>query len=83
MAGERLHCKSVGNMNATSVLYSFIALFLPQPEGASQKVDFSCNPELVAYIPHVKLRRYPFPFLAANVDALDDVRSTIVETVWI
>jgi hypothetical protein len=26
----------------------------------------------MAYIPHVKLRSYPFPFLAANVDELDD-----------
>lgn len=43
------------------------------PEGESQKIDFSCNPEIVAYIPHVKLRSYPFPFLAANVDDLDEV----------
>ena len=42
-----------------------------QPAGASQKIDFSCTPDIVAYVPHV--RHYPFPLLAANVDDLDEV----------
>lgn len=44
-----------------------------QPKGASQRIDFSCTPEATAYVPHVKLTGYPFPFLAANVDDLDKV----------
>ena len=46
-----------------------------QPEGASQRIDFSCNKEIVAYYPHVKLGSYPHPFIAANVDDLDPVSS--------
>lgn len=43
-----------------------------EERGASQKIDFSCNLDIEAYVPRVKLRTYPFPFLAANVDDLDE-----------
>jgi hypothetical protein len=35
--------------------------------GQSQKIDFSSNAEIFAYIPQVKLVGYPFPFLACNI----------------
>lgn len=60
--------------SSTNHVFSFV-LFVEQPEGASQKIDFSCNPEIVVYVPSIKLRTYPFPFLAANVDDLDEVSS--------
>jgi hypothetical protein len=56
----------------STVVHFLISFFRSnyEPSGASQRIDFSCNPEIVAYVPHVKLRSYPFPFLAANVDDL-------------
>ncbi|CAB9497646.1 protease [Seminavis robusta] len=42
-----------------------------EPTGSSQRIDFSCNQDIVAYFPSIKLFTYPFPFIAANIDDLD------------
>jgi hypothetical protein len=42
-----------------------------QPEGDSQKIDFSSNPEIFAYVPQIKRNGYPFPFLVCDTIDID------------
>lgn len=39
--------------------------------GQNQRIDFSTNLEIFAYVPQVKLKSLPFPLLACNVDNID------------
>jgi hypothetical protein len=41
------------------------------PNGQKQQIDFSCVPEIFLYVPQIKLKAFPFPFLACNIDTLD------------
>lgn len=38
-----------------------------------QHIDFSSHPEIVAYIPQIKMPGFPFPFLACDIDSIDQV----------
>lgn len=40
-------------------------------EGASQHIDFSSNPEIFAYVPQIKQIGQPFPYLACDIDDID------------
>jgi hypothetical protein len=40
-------------------------------EGDSQHIDFSSNPEIFAYVPQIKQIGQPFPYLACDIDAID------------
>lgn len=40
-------------------------------DGQDQRVDFSSLPEKGAYVPQIKLIGRPFPYLACNIDQLD------------
>jgi hypothetical protein len=42
-----------------------------QPEGDSQHIDFSSNPEIFAYVPQIKRKGYPFPFLVCDTIDID------------
>ena len=42
-----------------------------QADGQNQRVDFSSLPEKAAYVPQIKLINRPFPYLACNIDQLD------------
>jgi hypothetical protein len=42
-----------------------------EPDGQKQQIDFSCVPEIFLYVPQIKLKAFPFPFLACNIDTLD------------
>ena len=42
-----------------------------QSHGQSQKIDFSSNTEVFAYVPSVKVDGFPFPLLACNIDQVD------------
>jgi hypothetical protein len=46
-------------------------LFRLQPEGDSQHIDFSSNPEIFAYVPQIKKVGQPFPYLACDIDDID------------
>ena len=54
----------------SSIFDAFIAFFRQnyQPSGKVQRIDFSCNPEIFAYVPQIKLPSFPFPFLACDID---------------
>ena len=41
------------------------------PNGQNQRVDFSSLPEKAAFVPQIKLINRPFPYLACNIDYLD------------
>jgi hypothetical protein len=51
----------------------FMSLFrgVHVPNGQKQQIDFSCVPEIFLYVPQIKLKAFPFPFLACNIDTLD------------
>ena len=42
-----------------------------QPEGDSQHIDFSSNPEIFAYVPQIKQIGQPFPYLVCDIDDID------------
>jgi hypothetical protein len=42
-----------------------------QPEGESQHIDFSSNPEIFGYIPQLKFGGHPFPYLCCDIDDVD------------
>jgi hypothetical protein len=42
-----------------------------QPEGATQHIDFSSNPEIFAYVPQIKVGGQPFPYLVCDIDDID------------
>jgi hypothetical protein len=48
-----------------------LRLFRLQPEGDSQHIDFSSNPEIFAYVPQIKKIGQPFPYLACDIDDID------------
>jgi hypothetical protein len=41
------------------------------PRGQDQKIDFSSNSEIFGYVPQIKLTNFPFPFLACDIDEVD------------
>lgn len=61
------------------VMFVFL-LYIVQPGGRSQRIDFSSHPNIVAYIPHVSLYTLPYPLLTCNVDNIDKVRKNIWTT---
>ena len=42
-----------------------------EPKGQIQYIDFSSNVEIFAYVPQIKLIGFPFPFLACDIDRMD------------
>lgn len=42
-----------------------------EPSGQNQNIDFSCNSEISIYIPQIKKTGLPFPFLACDIDSID------------
>jgi hypothetical protein len=63
-------CRFITNLPFDDL--NFIPLFsLPQPEGDSQNIDFSSNPEIFAYVPQLKFGGHPFPYLCCDIDDLD------------
>jgi hypothetical protein len=46
-------------------------LYSIQPEGGSQDIDFSSNPEIFAYVPQLKYVGHPFPYICCDIDDLD------------
>ena len=56
-----------------SSIYSvFISFFRNnyQATGKAQRIDFSANPEIFAYVPQIKLPSFPFPLIACDIDDL-------------
>jgi hypothetical protein len=53
----------------------FLSLFRGtyEPDGQNQQVDFSSVSEIFGYVPQIKLKAFPFPFLACNIDQIDQV----------
>jgi hypothetical protein len=51
----------------------FLSLFrgVHAPDGQKQQIDFTCVPEIFLYVPQIKLKAFPFPFLACSIDTLD------------
>ena len=41
------------------------------PDGQDQHIDFSANTEIFGYVPQIKWPGFPFPFLACDVDTID------------
>ncbi|KAL7559514.1 hypothetical protein ACA910_010325 [Epithemia clementina (nom. ined.)] len=41
-----------------------------KPSGKVQRIDFSANPEIFAYVPQIKLPSFPFPLVACDIDDL-------------
>jgi hypothetical protein len=39
-----------------------------QLRGQDQKIDYSANEEISAYVPQVRLKSFPFPFLVCDID---------------
>jgi hypothetical protein len=48
-----------------------LRLFRLQPAGDSQHIDFSSNLEIFAYVPQIKKVGHPFPYLACDIDDID------------
>lgn len=42
------------------------------PKGEMQRIDFSANPEISAYVPEIFLPSFPFPFLACDTEGIDE-----------
>jgi hypothetical protein len=49
-------------------------LLMDCTKGQMQHIDFSSRSDLVGYIPQVKEGGFPFPFLACDIDKIDQVR---------
>lgn len=60
-------------MFGTSSWLFFMSFFRGtySPDGQNQRVDFSSLTEKAAYVPQIKLIGRPFPYLACNIDHLD------------
>jgi hypothetical protein len=41
-----------------------------KPSGEDQKIDFSNVPEISVYVPFVRVRNFPYPLLACDIDDL-------------
>jgi len=41
------------------------------PSGQDQHIDFSANSEIFGYVPQVRQPGFPFPFLACDIDRID------------
>lgn len=55
-------------------IYSFmVSIFRGnyEPEGESQNIDFSSNPEIFGYVPQIKIVGQPFPYLVCDIDTID------------
>jgi len=52
----------------------FVGIFkgIYEPTGTDQRIDFSTDQEVYAYIPQIRRGGYAFPFLACDVDGVDD-----------
>ena len=44
---------------------------MTQPDGDSQNIEFSSDPDVFAYVPQIKIKGFPFPFLACDIDGID------------
>lgn len=42
-----------------------------EPSGKDQKIDFSSVAEIFGYVPQIKIRGFPFPCLACDIDDID------------
>ena len=46
-----------------------------QPAGEDQKIDFSNVAEISAYVPQIRIRAFPYPLLACDID---DIPETLI-----
>lgn len=44
-----------------------------RPQGQNQNIDFSSDPDIDAFVPQVRAGGFPFPFLACDVEGVDEV----------
>jgi len=63
MARHR-HCALTG-------IWCFLLLSV-KPAGEDQKIDFSNVAEISAYIPQIRIRAFPYPLLACDIDDMPD-----------
>jgi hypothetical protein len=46
---------------------------IQQVKDVDQKIDFSSIKDIAAYVPQIKLKSFSFPFLACDIDGVDEV----------
>ncbi len=50
-----------------------VANNIKQVKDVDQKIDFSSIKDMSAYVPQIKLKSFSFPFLACDIDGVDEV----------